>query len=457
MKEPRPAKIAPPKDSEPRLRVGIVLAEDEKSTLSVTVPAGYRLRDDADFHLECSAEQSFQLSATKGRLSFSCARTNTCSAVGLPFFIEPAAASLLTPQEGVLIEGVVAGRGFHWRKELSQTFPGGLEIFLDNDRLIVVNVLGFEDYLASVISSEMSPRCPPELSKALAVAARSWAMTFLGHKHTGLPYTICNDDDCQRYQGSTHLNAEAIQSTRDCRGEFLVSPKGFVVPGYYSKSCGGHSEKALYAFGFDVAGLQDGFDGPGDLDSKMLLDDKQGFAKWVGPQAGAASRAYCSPSVVAEADLGHYLGAVDQNKHYFRWEYELSAAQLVENLRTKFVLSDVRDVHDILPGKRGASGRFLTLKLVYSTLTGEMKQFLLEDQYEIRRALHQSFLFSSAFVYQLTRAPSGALASLKFKGAGWGHGVGLCQIGAVGMALQGKSYQEILAHYYPGAKILKTY
>lgn len=450
MKEVKPERLPTP-EIEPILRVGIVLEEDALTSLTLTLAGeSHRCeqlpdRLDGRYLVQFVTKQELLLSDHSGAELF---RGKTLR------FIQEQPAQL-RGQTGLKVTPVIAGRQFHWRKETEQSFPGTLEIHARENGLVAVNEVRFEDYLACVVSSEMSSDCPSEFIKAQAVAARSWALVFLRNKHSHPLFTICNDDDCQRYQGTTFLNEQSLQAVRACAGEFLVSDREAVIPTYYSKSCGGQTEAAVNIFGVQA---ESSFSVP-DTFLRLDLDlrDDQGFAEFLeAPDSRFA--AACGSTGVTTEDLARYLGAVDERQEYYRWEYTLSIEQLERNLREKFGLEEkkLEKILSLKPGKRGMSGRYLSFEISYKGARGE-EILLLENQYQIRQAFHESFLFSSAFLHQEVRDSTGNLIEIRFRGTGWGHGVGLCQIGALARARKGANHREILAHYFPESRLKKSY
>jgi peptidoglycan hydrolase-like amidase len=167
---------------------------------------------------------------------------------------------------------------------------------------------------------------------------------------------------------------------------------------------------------------------------------------------------FCSPEVVPDAELGRFLGAVDSVAKYFRWHHTSSSEQILRNLSEKCDVRDAAALLEVIWGPRGVSGRYLSATLVYQSTQGDVKQLTLPNQFVIRGVFHESFLYSSAFVCDVVRKGV-EIDSLTFRGAGWGHGVGLCQIGALGMALgslgifEPQPYEAILAHYFSEASL----
>lgn len=432
MQEVVPQKLHAP-SKEPILRVGIVLAEDNKTSLRFTVPSAYELKA-ADKALTLAPTISYEVRASDSKLELLSGSDTLCSGAA-PFLIAPLKPIPLAPHSGMSVEGIVAGRGFHWKKEITQTLPGNFEVHLHEGKLVLVNEVAFESYIACVVSSEMGAACPAEFCKAQAVVARSWAFVFLNNKHSGTPFTICNDDDCQRYQGTTHASAETLKAVLACKGKMLLTHQKFICPSYYSKSCGGHTEDPAEIFGFHI----DGISAFPDCDTK------------------APQKVFCSPTFVPETDLKRYLGAVDEKGKYYRWTYLLTGQVLADNLKQKFGLGDVAEILTLNPKKRSKGKRITQLQVGYRDSNASKHEFLLADQYDIRRALHPSFLFSSAFEIKINREKDGRIGTMDLHGAGWGHGVGLCQIGALGMSLAGHSYIEVLKHYFPACDLVSAY
>ncbi|MCB0353512.1 MAG: SpoIID/LytB domain-containing protein [Bdellovibrionales bacterium] len=448
MKEVPPESLRPPL-REPRLRVGVVLEGDAVSQLTLEIPTdGYRLEAGSELFpgalmVRFHDERQMQVHDETRKSIFS----------GESLCIVPPPSQTLAPRSGIKVSPVIAGRSFHWKKEIAPFLPGTIEIHAREGSLLLVNELSFEQYLACVVSSEMSAACPEEFVKAQAIAARSWAFVFLRNKHNHPLYTICNDDDCQRYQGTTHLQDKTLKSLKDCSGEFLLDEAGSVVPAYYSKSCGGKSEDDSNVFGFRAPGNTSVVDS--SIPIPLNLADDSQFTEFLN-SPGERFREYCGEQFVSSKMLPHYLGAVDEAVDYCRWHYELSADRLLDKLKTTFGYSCPIKLLGLKPGTRGPSGRYLYFSIFFRNDDHDVVH-LLANQYEIRRAFHESFLYSSAFTFRTEKNNDGAISKIYFSGTGWGHGVGLCQIGALGMALDGVKAHEILKHYFSNVSIVKTY
>lgn len=438
MLEPEIREIRPP-TAEPILRVGLVLEEDQLREIKIRLSDPGNLIDGFGSTQICGArELEFVL---RGSQIF-CKNFDKESE---RVFISRDKSIRTAPGKGIGVSPVKAGRGFHWSKEIQATYAGGIEILPGANGLVVVNHVELEDYLASVISSEMSAACPNEFAKAQAIAARSWVLVFLGHKHEGLPFTICNDDCCQRYQGTTFMSLSTQQAIQDCRGQTLVSRSGLVCPAYYSKSCGGRTDTIKEILNLAGGELVSIFDGPGGYGS---LTDQREFSQFLLDPP----MCFCSEATVARGQLSTYLGKVDEDGSYFRWKFDISKAEVVAALNREKFGQSIKEIEQISWGSRGKSGRILSAELRVRLTDGSARDILLKNQFEIRQVLQPSFLYSSAFIVE-----SETRYGLSIFGAGWGHGVGLCQIGGLGMALRGESAAAILSHYYPNYQLAQSY
>ncbi len=350
------------------------------------------------------------------------------------------------------LDGVPIGIGFHWERKERQVFRGGIRILRRGTGLTVINDVPLEEYVTSVISSEMSASCPPELLKAHAVISRSWlkgpSTTAPGAPETTEgpgsqseirrwygreahpDFEVCADDHCQRYQGTTKAVSPAVaDAIRSTSGEMLFFG-GAICDARFSKCCGGLTERYQTAWDDqEIPYLTSVFDGP----PQPGASDPE---KWIRSNPAA----FCN---TRDADLlGRILPGFDQEtQNFFRWRVEYTPEELGEVVRSKLNI-DLGSIMDLEPLARGPSGRIYRLRI-----SGRRGSIVVGKELEIRRALSRSHLYSSAFVADLDAG------QLILKGAGWGHGVGLCQIGAAVMAAEGRGYREILSHYYPGTTI----
>jgi len=361
---------------------------------------------------------------------------------------------------------VVIGVQFHWEREETQRFKGKLKIFVENGMLTAVNILSLEDYLLSVISSEMSATSSIELLKAHAVISRSWLLAqiekgkqlkdanykTLIHTEDGYirwydredhsRFDVCADDHCQRYQGITKVSAQQVyQAMNDTFGEFLTYNNA-VCDARYHKCCGGIVEKfenvwEPIAHPY-LTKVIDNDALPADYELEPM--NEENARKWIVGNP---------PSFCNTRDkqvLKQVLNDYDQETHdFYRWQVTISHEE-VKNLLFSKIGVNVGDVLDLIPVERGVSGRIIRLKII-----GTQKTIVIGKELEIRKALSKSHLYSSAFVVEKTDD------NFVLKGAGWGHGVGLCQIGAAIMSAKGYPYQAILAHYFPHSELKKLY
>lgn len=365
-----------------------------------------------------------------------------------------AGGAALTPGDPVscsfALDGVTIGIGFHWERRERQVFRGGLRVFARDAGLTVVNDVPLEEYVTSVVSSEMSATCPLQLLKAHAVISRSWLKGPLPLVVAGDPgpgeirrwygreahpdFEVCADDHCQRYQGITKaFSPAAAEAVRATAGEMLLDAEGAICDARFSKCCGGLTER--YATAWDdrevpyLVSFRDGEPGP-------LPED---LPAWIRSQP----EAWCNTRDAAL--LARILPGFDQEtRDFYRWRVAYTSAELGELVHARLGV-DLGDVVDLVPLARGPSGRIFRLRI-----EGSRGALVVGKELEIRRALSRTHLYSSAFVSD--RADD----RIVLTGAGWGHGVGLCQIGAAVMADAGKPYREILAHYYPGTTVGRT-
>ncbi|MBR1447074.1 MAG: DUF4922 domain-containing protein, partial [Alloprevotella sp.] len=375
-----------------------------------------------------------------------------------------------TPEATFTLQQVVIGKDFHWQQAEAQTFCGALLVLPDGEGgLAAVNLVPLETYLESVISSEMSGTSSQALLQAHAVISRSWALRKLleqvptryatsqryeltadnsfrsitrwyGTDDHEL-YDVCADDHCQRYQGTTRITPAAREAVQTTRGQVLTYADA-LCDARFSKCCGGITERFSACWedeDFDyLTSLTD--DAKASITQKNMTEDE---ARRFILQPPAA---YCNTQDTTL--LREVLNDYDlQTPDFFRWTQRLTpddAARLIKEKSGE----DVGQVTDLLPLQRSASGRITRLRIVGTERTIDVGKEL-----EIRRLLSPSHLKSSAFIVE-RETPSGTFV---LHGAGWGHGVGLCQIGAAAMAAEGKTYEEILTHYYHHANIQKVY
>lgn len=406
-KMPRGKKFPLPEE-EPLCRVGIVLESDNKTSMDIVLPEGeFKIAGDTQEKvLKCKATKALTIKVSNGNVI--CEEpgneTPVLSSNKLISIQRTDSKEVVAPQAGILLKNCLIGRGFHWQKEVDLYYPGKLEFYNWNSKLVVVNEIHLEPYLYCVVTSEMGSECPPEFIKAQMTAARSWALVNLKDKHKGVPYTICNDDCCQRYQGTTYLARGVAEIAQQTRGMFLVTETGDVCSAFYSKCCGGIIEKGSNIFGDSALGLSDTIDAPqGSPTARFNPVTEQNVREWIMGDWVKKSDSFCSPNVCPEASLPKYLGAVDEAGSYYRWKVVYTQKEIVDLLKEKANLEDIAEFLDFRPGERGNSGRLHRIEIVYRTHEGEIKTFTVERQYTIRKILHKKFLYSSAFVWDYER------------------------------------------------------
>ena len=382
-----------------------------------------------------------------------------------------------TPQEeqnSFSLYDVTIGLNYHWERQETQVFTGTLKLVVDEEKIVAINILPVEDYLTSVISSEMNANSSPELLKAHAVVSRSWLFAqiekrkALSGKNEGFfsftktkeeyirwydredhtIFDVCADDHCQRYQGITKASntdvAKAVQATR---GRLLMY-NNKVCDARYTKCCGGATEEFENCWEDKHYPYLSAVRDTDKNDNQPLPDLTQEAEaeRWIRH----APTSFCDThnKKILSQTLNHYdLETTD----FYRWKVHYTQEELAELIRTN-TKADYGDILDLIPVQRGPSGRIWKLKIV-----GSLKTMTIGKELEIRRTLSNSHLFSSAFVVDKGEMKDGVPQSFLLSGAGWGHGVGLCQIGAAVMSEKGYNYEEILLHYYKGAEIKKFY
>ncbi|MBM4270762.1 MAG: SpoIID/LytB domain-containing protein [Deltaproteobacteria bacterium] len=367
---------------------------------------------------------------------------------------------------------VTVGIQFHWQRKEEQTFQGALTLTLSEENtLTAINEIHLEDYLISVISSEMSAEAPLEFLKAHAIISRSWLMAapdparttqetfavtgnmdftsvneiicWYGRGEHAL-FDVCADDHCQRYQGITRFMSgsprKAVEATR---GVFLTH-NDKICDARYHKACGG---------------ITDTFDHTWEdtpIPYLSSIPDAPAFYEPVHTEEQATQWLLSSPDVYCNTTdenlLRQILPFFDQGtKDFFRWRVKYRREELEEILRMKSGI-DFGDLESLSAVERGPSGRIIRLKV-----KGSKKTIVVGNELEIRRWLSRSHLYSSAFIVTAGGGSPAAPDHFILHGAGWGHGVGLCQIGAAVMATKGFTAEEILKHYFRGTELQKRY
>jgi SpoIID/LytB domain protein len=462
--------------SEPIINVGILSAEKIEFVLNGT------------------------FSATNGK-SYSGTQKVICSGETIVFDNEIFEEIIFEPMSADasfdLID-VVIGINFHWERKENQRFKGDLKIIVTSalghaPLLTAINRIGVEDYLTSVISSEMSATASDELLKAHAVISRSWLLHPIQEQRTKtkdkrqkiqdkrakieydvvnyqlitdncqLPtvnyikwyerdahthFDVCADDHCQRYQGITRASTAAVEKAIDAtRGEVLWYD-GEICDARYSKSCGGISETFENCWAPEhYPYLTPVIDNPTNPEGYNLdLTVEENAQKWIRQ----SPEAFCNTSdkKVLEQVLNNYD---QETTDFYRWKVTYTQTEIAELLMRRSGI-EFGEIIDLIPLKRGESGRIIELNII-----GTKQTVIVGKELEIRKWLSNSHLYSSAFVIDKSEIIDTIPQLFTLSGAGWGHGVGLCQIGAAVMGEKGYQYDAILKHYFRGAELKKIY
>lgn len=371
------------------------------------------------------------------------------------------------------IQDVTIGVNFHWERRETQTFQGTLKLVVEADKICAINSLPVEKYLVSVISSEMKATSSLEFLKAHAVISRSWLLAQIERRkrqgsgasgffsfikkddelirwydrddHT--IFDVCADDHCQRYQGITKANNIHVeQAVSETRGRILMS-EGDICDARFSKCCGGVTEEYQYCWEDTPQSYLLAVRDTKDVSAVLPdLTNEQEAEKWIR----TAPTSFCNTR--DKKVLSQVLNDFDlETTDFYRWHVEYSQQELSALIQDNLKL-DLGEITNLEPLARGKSGRIWKLRI-----EGTKRSFTIGKELEIRRALSSTHLYSSAFVVDKEDIINGIPQRFTLIGAGWGHGVGLCQIGAAVMGEQGYAYDQILLHYYRGAEIKKIY
>ena len=375
--------------------------------------------------------------------------------------------------DSFLLRDVLIGKEFHWEQKENQRFLGSFKLLIEDGKLTAINTIPVELYLTSVISSEMNATSSKELLKAHSIISRSWLLAqidkskelkssetkYESFKESGEElikwydredhtlYDVCADDHCQRYQGITRLHAHNAQSAVASTRGLVLKYEDKICDTRFSKSCGGISEsfenvwepiehpylKKIIDYKFE----QDDF----DLD----LTNEQSAEKWIKGNPSA----FCNTK--NQKILSQVLVDYDRDTtDFYRWKVVYTQKELSGLIHKKTGINFGK-ILDLVPVERGYSGRLIKMKIV-----GSEKSLTIGKELEIRKALSETHLYSSAIVVERKNVLKNIPQKFVIYGAGWGHGVGLCQIGAAVMGEMGYTFDEILIHYYNDASIKKT-
>lgn len=372
------------------------------------------------------------------------------------------------------LKDVTIGVNFHWEQKENQKFQGALKFIVEDGKATAINILPIENYLVSVISSEMSATSSLELLKAHAIISRSWVIAQIEKqdkltedtesyestfetddeyikwydREDHVNFHVCADDHCQRYQGTTRShNPNVVTAVLETAG-IILSYKGVVCDARFSKCCGGIAE--LFENCWEpvnhpyLTAVIDSQEMPDGFEKDLTVEENA--VKWLRE----TPKAFCNTD--EEEVLKQVLNEYDWTaKDFYRWEVEYTNNEL-SDLILRRSGRDFGQLIDLIPVERGTSGRLIKLKIV-----GSKKTLTVGKELEIRRWLSESHLYSSAFFVEKQNIVDGIPEKFVLHGAGWGHGVGLCQIGAAVMGHKGYKYDEILNHYFKNVTLEKRY
>ncbi len=384
---------------------------------------------------------------------------------------------IFTPSEysnnSFLLKDVVIGIKFHWERTEDQRFRGALKLIIENNKIYAINILLVEDYLTSVISSEMSATSSIELLKAHSVISRGWLLAQierrrnkkLKHKKYSETKTedeiicwydsedhnnfdVCADDHCQRYQGITKTTSPNVKTAINFTQGLVLMYDNKICDTRYYKSCGGVTEtfentweNVVHKY---LSKVVDNTENPKGY--KLDLTNEESASIWIRSNPPA----FCNTN--NKRILSQVLLDYDQETTDFhRWKVEYNQNELSVLIYKKLGI-DFGNIVDLQAVERGVSGRIIKLRII-----GTKKTMTIGKELEIRRILSDSHLYSSSFVVDKFDVENNIPQRFEIIGAGWGHGVGLCQIGAAVMGDKGYKYNEILLHYFKNAELIKIY
>lgn len=435
---------------QPNIKVGLLLASEVRFQLHGEFNSEL---NNANKYFACVVNNKIQLQLADGSTTFH-----------ETILFEPCQNSSY-----FYLNDVVIGIDFHWEQKRNLAYKGSILLKLEQNKIRVINIVPLEEYLRSVISSEMSSKSSHNLLKAHAVISRSWlvAQVLKSNKLKEMEYKtinetkdeyirwydredhndfdVCADDHCQRYQGITEIISEkADLAISETFGEFLIY-NNEICDARFSKCCGGVSESFDNVWEpVEHKYLSAVVDSPASSNLPCLTHEEDA-KRWIESKPTA----FCNTN--DQEILSQVLPDFDQKtQDFYRWTVKYTQDELGVLIKKRSGV-DYGKILKLEVIKRGLSGRIIKLKI-----EGSLCSRIIGKELEIRRTLSESHLYSSAFVIK-TKKENNVPSEFEFVGAGWGHGVGLCQIGAAVMGAQGYNYEEILKHYFKGAKLEKRY
>jgi len=364
------------------------------------------------------------------------------------------------------IEDVTIGIDFHWEKKENQRFCGDLDLIIEDNNVSAINNVKIEKYLVSVISSEMNANASEEYLKTHAIISRSWVLSRIDadkqkkfnfedtdtkrikwygrEEHSN--FDVCADDHCQRYQGITRASTNnVINAIEATKGTVLYS-NNEICDARFSKCCGGVSEDFENVWEDEKVEYLTAIKDSASNQIKIDLTNEEKAKEWIKTTPDA----FCN--ITDSNLLSTVLNDYDvTTTNFYRWHICYSQKEISEIIKERSGI-DFGQVIKLTPLKRGRSGRIYELEVV-----GTKKTYIFGKELEIRKVLSKSHLYSSAFVIEYGEYDNNIPNQINIYGAGWGHGVGLCQIGAVKMIEEGYNHEKVLKHYFKGAELKKIY
>jgi SpoIID/LytB domain protein len=340
---------------------------------------------------------------------------------------------------------VTVGRGFSFERQEDRMYHGLLEFRVGNDGMVLaVNELPLEVYLKGTLPKEMNPGFPEPALRAQAIAARSYTIARWGIQHRLDSFDLCAEVHCQAYAGVGKEHPVTNLAVDQTRGQVLMHGDG-ICETFYSAVCGGHTENNENVWGGSPRSYLRGIpDIPTDQREHLPSDlgsDEEALRAWIH----SVPPAHCNHLSDDAPRSTHYT------RKYFRWSFTYSRQELEQILLEKLG-ADIGYLLDIVPVERGVSGRLISV-----LIAGDEDEVMVKGELNIRRALSPTHLHSACFVVSRQMGPDGLPGSFVFEGAGWGHGAGMCQSGAAGMAQAGATAEEILTHYYRSTEVRQIY
>ena len=340
-----------------------------------------------------------------------------------------------------ILRDVEVGSGYHWARNEARTYGGEMEVRISaRGKLTAINVVPLELYLRGVVAGEMANSFPDEALKSQAIISRTMFLNSFGRFHRGAEFDVCDDVHCQAYIGIARDSDPVEKAVHDTKG-LVLTYKDALCSATYSAMCGGHTANAAEIWDSDGEPYL-----TGQLDTRTKigafdLTTEKNADIWVHSMPDVC----CNLSAAGHPDFGKYA------EKYFRWEQRIPRTELERSI-AEYAGTAIGQLIDIIPLKRGTSGRLISINCV-----GTEESVQIKKELNIRRALSKSTLYSACFVVEKEGIKNGLAETFVFKGAGWGHGVGLCQLGAAVRAHKGDTVSEILSWYYPGTQIKQLY